>query len=275
MKLVALGDCVCDCYLDDGVMYPGGQAVNVAVNAKHSGAEQANFVGVLADDYAADHIRAALKQEDVGTERCRKAYGRTAMPGVRIINGDRVFFHGKRDSIAHLLQMRIAREDLEFLSGFDVCHTTNEAGVDGELAAIHGAVTLSYDFSTDIANGRLERVCPNVDIAFISGAELGDEQVNEVLSRAAALGPKIVIVTRGIHGSVCLAQGERFEQGIVPVDAVDPMGAGDSFAAAFLVSYFDGGDVAQALAFAAERASQTCMVHGAFGHPVPIRHELV
>ena len=48
MKLVSIGDCVADGYLDEGVFYPGGQAVNVAANAMLDGAEKASFLGILA-----------------------------------------------------------------------------------------------------------------------------------------------------------------------------------------------------------------------------------
>ena len=34
MKLIAVGDNVTDCYLDEGIYYPGGNAVNVAVDCK-------------------------------------------------------------------------------------------------------------------------------------------------------------------------------------------------------------------------------------------------
>ena len=32
MKLIAVGDNVTDCYLDEGIYYPGGNAVNVAAS---------------------------------------------------------------------------------------------------------------------------------------------------------------------------------------------------------------------------------------------------
>jgi fructoselysine 6-kinase len=269
MKLVALGDCVCDTYLDEGVFYPGGQAVNVAVNAKQSGAEQSNYVGIFGDDYAAEHVRATLVQEGVGTERCRRVYLPTPRPGVRIVEGDRVFFRGNRDTAAHLLQMRIAQEDLDFLAKFDICHTTNEAGVDAELSRIHAVVPLSYDFSTGRDDVWLKSTCPSVDIAFFSGADLTLEQIDELGEKVQQLGSKIVVVTRGDQGSVCLAGGKRYVQGIVPCDVVDTMGAGDSFAAAFLVKYFQTKDIPAALAFAASRAAITCTRHGAFGYPHP------
>lgn len=271
MRLIALGDCCGDRYVDDGLFYPGGQAVNVAVNAKRDGAEASAFLGIFGDDYMAEHIQSVLAQEDVDCERCRIAHGRTPSAGVRIVQGDRVFTGGKRDSVAHLFRMRIVREDLELLSKFDVCHTTNDAGVDTELAEIHAVVPLSYDFSTGHDDAYLQQICPNIDIAFFSDAELDDEGVDKLIARAHELGTGIVVVTKGSQGSVCSDHGKRYEQGIVPVHAIDAMGAGDSFAAAFLVRYFETRDIPCAMTFAADRAAHTCTFNGAFGHPGKIR----
>lgn len=269
MKLISVGDCVCDCYLDDGIYYPGGQAVNIAVDARRSGAEASEFIGIFGNDDAAHHIESSLMEEGVSTGRCRRAIGATAMPGVRIIDGDRVFFRGKRDTVAHLMRMRISQEDLDRIAGFDVCHATNEAGIDDELARIHGVTSLSYDFSTEHEHSMLERLCSTVDIAFFSGASLREEECEELARTAEGFGCTVVIVTRGAEGSICLAKDGMHHQGIVSCDAIDAMGAGDSFAAAFLVRYFDTHDVDRALAFAAERAALTCTYHGAFGHPHP------
>lgn len=267
VKLVSIGDCVADCYLDEGMFYPGGQAVNVAANAKLDGAEEASYLGILGDDDVARYIGSVLQGLGVGLERCRKAYGLTPMPGVRIIDGDRVFFRGKRDSVAHLFRLGIAQEDLDYIARFDICHTTNEARIDGDLGRIHKAIPLSYDFSTGHDEKTLEALCPNVDFAFFSGEGLSDEECLLLARKAAATGSETAIVTKGMRGSIALRDGKLYEQPVVPCRAVDAMGAGDSFAAAFLVRYADSHDVSSALSFAAERASHTCTIHGAFGHP--------
>lgn len=271
MRLISLGDCVADSYVDDGVFYPGGQAVNVAVNARRDGAEETAFLGIFGDDYRAEHIRSVLAQEGVDTPRCRVAHGITPSPGVRLVDGERVFLAGERDSVAHLLRMRVAREDLELLARYDVCHTTNEAGVDEFLPQIHRVVPVSYDFSTSRDEAYLARICPHVDIAFLSGEGLGRAEAEELMREVRGLGCSLVVVTMGARGSLCL-DGERVhELGVVAVEALDTMGAGDSYAAGFLVRYFDTRDVDVAMAFAAERAAHTCMVHGAFGCPSKIR----
>ena len=38
-KMIAVGDNVVDCYLEYHVYYPGGNAVNVAVNCRRDGIE--------------------------------------------------------------------------------------------------------------------------------------------------------------------------------------------------------------------------------------------
>ena len=50
MKLIAVGDNVTDCYVDDNVYYPGGNAVNVVVNSKRDGAEKASYIGIFGND---------------------------------------------------------------------------------------------------------------------------------------------------------------------------------------------------------------------------------
>ena len=50
MRIVGVGDNVLDRYIDQGLMYPGGNAVNVPVLALRFGAEAAAYVGTVGDD---------------------------------------------------------------------------------------------------------------------------------------------------------------------------------------------------------------------------------
>ena len=56
VKVLGLGDNVCDVYLHTGTMYPGGQAVNFAVYARQLGA-QADFMGVFGQDAVARRVQ--------------------------------------------------------------------------------------------------------------------------------------------------------------------------------------------------------------------------
>lgn len=46
VKVIGVGDCMVDKNLTNGMMYPGGQALNIAVNTKLCGAHSAFIGGV-------------------------------------------------------------------------------------------------------------------------------------------------------------------------------------------------------------------------------------
>jgi fructoselysine 6-kinase len=82
-------------------------------------------------------------------------------------------------------------------------------------------------------------------------------------------GVRLVLVTQGSQGATVF-DGQRFyRQGIVETHVVDTLGAGDSFAARFLVEHLSGTPIPEAMTKAAESAAQTCGYYGAFGHGIP------
>jgi len=77
----------------------------------------------------------------------------------------------------------------------------------------------------------------------------------------AALGPGQVVIKRGALGAVAVVDGEVFEVPPYPVTEVDPVGAGDAFAAGYLSTLLDGGGPAKRL--------DTGALAGAFAVTVP------
>lgn len=59
----------------------------------------------------------------------------------------------------------------------------------------------------------------------------------------------VVIVKRGAKGAMAVAKGKEVSVPAVPVEVVDPIGAGDSFNAGFLHKYVQGADLAACLAY--------------------------
>lgn len=55
IKVLGLGDNVVDKYMHIKTMYPGGNALNIAVLARLSGIE-VGYLGVFGDDEAAKHV---------------------------------------------------------------------------------------------------------------------------------------------------------------------------------------------------------------------------
>ena len=99
---------------------------------------------------------------------------------------------------------------------------------------------------------------------------LTQEEIEALMDRCHALGTKVVGVTLGSRGSIFSEEGKRYHQGIVPVEAIDTMGAGDSFIAGFLTRRILGDGMEDALRFAATAAANTCKFHGGFGYPHPL-----
>ena len=64
MRVIGIGDNVCDKYVHLKTMFPGGQALNFAVYAKMLGAD-ASYMGVFGRDEVADHVIATLDELQV------------------------------------------------------------------------------------------------------------------------------------------------------------------------------------------------------------------
>jgi 1D-myo-inositol 3-kinase len=96
-----------------------------------------------------------------------------------------------------------------------------------------------------------------VHALFFSQADLCDaqKQVPDFLAQIP-----IVIITRGWEGATLYTHDAVFQISALPREEVDPTGAGDVFAAGFLVGYHEKRDVLEAAAWGACAAS--CVVEG-------------
>lgn len=287
VKVLGLGDNVCDVYLHTGMMYPGGQAVNFAVFSRKLGAE-ADFMGVFGCDAVADHVKASLEKHGVGYSHSRSYEGENGFARVTLVDGDRVFKGSNRGGVLQEHPIYLDEADLEYVGRFDLVHTTNNGFIDGLLPALHKLSTLvSYDFSYRWnEEERVERVCPYVDFAFLSCSDLDDGEVQELCQKLYKKGCGIVVATRGSKGAT-VYDGNRFYRQMPDyVTPVDTMGAGDSFATAMLITLLgkmeemgqaDFADpklreavLPEALKAAAAFSAKTCLINGAFGDGIAV-----
>lgn len=99
----------------------------------------------------------------------------------------------------------------------------------------------SMNFWISGARARLLDVLKRIDLLIINDGEaklLGDSNnLIVAMERVIGMGPKALVVKRGEHGSIVLAQNEFFAAPALPLRRiVDPTGAGDTFAGG-LVGY--------------------------------------
>ncbi|MCJ7509809.1 MAG: PfkB family carbohydrate kinase [Dehalococcoidia bacterium] len=91
-------------------------------------------------------------------------------------------------------------------------------------------------------------------VLFVSEEDLPPTEVEETLARWTAQVP-VLAVTRGAGGARLWSEGRWRQVPAIPGEEIDPTGAGDVFAAAFLSRYVETGNAWQAALFAAAAAS--------------------
>ena len=106
-----------------------------------------------------------------------------------------------------------------------------------------------------------EELLSGIDIAFFSG----DGGTIAKLQPFAERVDSLIVVTLGAAGSVALTPHGSITVPAVPVDhPLDTTGCGDSFQAAFTVSYYRDKDIAKALSRGAQQAAQVLQHYGSF-----------
>ncbi len=278
MRIIGVGDNVCDKYRTLSMMFPGGQALNVAVYCRMQGAESA-FMGAFGRDAVGNHMRKTLDELDVDYSHCRIYDGENGYAVVDLVNGDRVFVTSNRGGVLREHPLQLTTEDLEYLQTFDIIHTSNNSYLDNQLFKLAGLHRwISYDFSRTWNDElRLRCVAPLVSFAFLSCSELSEKEIHSLLDRIHNLGCAITVATMGSRGAIAWDGKHLACHRPDLVKVVDTLGAGDSFAAGFLMECYKQGHLPyseEALLRCMEQGAilsrATCQIQGAFGYGTPM-----
>lgn len=267
-KIIGVGDNVVDKYLHMNMMFPGGNSVNVPVIAHRHGIEAA-YIGNLGNDFAGRHVLNSLKAEGIDVSHVKILEGSNAFARVTLVDGDRVFLKGNPGVGRN---MDLTSDDFEFIQKFDLIHTSIYSSIENYLPHLRETGKLiSFDYSDDYNNLYLEKTLPYVDFAFLSGSGKSVDEVRELEKHISSLGPKRVLITRGSEGAILYDDGKYYEQGVVPTEVIDTLGAGDSFIARYLVGVLQNEDIKESLKNAAYAAAQACKYYGGFGYGTEIQ----
>ncbi|WP_421789087.1 ribokinase [Hyphobacterium sp.] len=218
---------------------PGGKGANQALAARRLGADVDLIACVGNDDHAAQALE-LLKAAGVALEQCRTRPGHAT--GVALINvsetGDN--------------QIVVAPGANTVLSPSDIPEI-----IDGALIGQLETPVLALEAALKICDGlKVVNLAPAMplDDAFLKLADI--LVVNEVeaefygLERLNRLGNSVVL-TLGAKGAVMFREGKEVARAAPPiVDAIDTVGAGDTFVGALTVGFLEGKSDEEALAFA-------------------------
>ncbi len=267
VRLLGIGDNTVDIYETEGMQYPGGNAVNVAVQVRRAGAA-ASYLGCLGRDALGRLVHDSLVAEGVDVSHVRWRDGPNPWSRIRHEGADRRFAgsdRGVRD------RYDLGAGDAAFVAAHDIVHTSVHSDLDAHIAWLRQhARVLTYDYSEHWQRPGVAATFASVDIAFLSASGRDVADCEALLRAARAAGAGLAVATRGAAGA-CALEGDRFiSVPAPPARVVDTLGAGDGFIAGFLVAWLRGAEVAACLAIGAAQAAEVCGTKGGFGHGVPI-----
>ncbi len=260
-------------------MYPGGNCVNFSVYAKMLGVEAA-YMGVFGSDRAGKLIEDVLKEKGIDVSRCRHYEGENGYSCIDLIDGDRKFVGGNDGGVAKTNPLTLYADDLAYLFGFDIIHTSCYSYTEPELPKLKALGRfVSFDFSNRTHDDYYAAVCPHVDFSLVSCGHMSDSEVDKTIERMHSFGSAMILASMGRRGAKLYCDGKTYHQEAGKEKAIDSLGAGDSFYTAFVINYFKGlksGSfdkeqlIKESLAAASDFATKICMLDGAFGCGIPM-----
>ncbi|MBR4194248.1 MAG: fructoselysine 6-kinase [Oscillospiraceae bacterium] len=261
MKIVCIGDNCIDSYDETGKRYPGGNAVNVAVYLRCLGMES-SYVGAVGNDENGELLRRTLREKGVDLSRLRVLDGPTAVSHVRMLDGDRVFGDYEEGVMA---QFSPTQEDLDFFCAHHLAAATLWGHAESVLPELrHRGIPTAFDASESPLGKTARIALPHTTLFFFSDSRSGDEALHGKLRELQAMGPKLVIATRGSRGSMAFDGTEFYTVGAIPCSVVDTLGAGDSYIAGFLAAWFQRLPIPACMAAGAKNAAVTIGYSGAW-----------
>jgi fructoselysine 6-kinase len=277
MKVASVGDSCIDIYTNqDNLVSVGGNGVNLAVAVRRSGVD-CSFIGMVGDDENGRVVREVLEREGVDVSCLTVRAGMTGWCRIRLEEGDRVM---QAEDLGVQHNYELSERDFKFVSGHEFVHYTGftnwptayTGGIKNyfELVSSHVrqfhsfGIPVSMDFSDGDMSKLLEAVAGKVSVGFFSRPGSDDESMTVEAKRLWRYGFELVVLTRGEKGSCAYDGNECVFQDIVPVEVVDPLGAGDASMGAFISKWIKHEPLKECLYYASWYAAQVCGRFGGF-----------
>ena len=270
-----------------------GAEANVAIGVSRLGG-RAVWVGRVGDDEFGRLVRMTLAGQELPGERVlvdeqaptalmvkerrngmhtRVSYYRSGSAGSRLRPAD---VDGELVSTAGMLHLTGITPALSASAR----EATNTAAEIARAAGVPISLDLNYRkalWTPEEAAEALRPLATSSTVLFATEDEarlLVDGVDAEELAHALAeLGPREIVIKRGERGAIALADGQLFTVPPRPTVAIDPVGAGDSFADAYLATRCEAGSMEQRLDDAAAAGAFTVATTGDW-EGLPNRAEL-
>lgn len=204
-----------------------------------------------------------LLARDVWVDRpIQVAYYRSASAGSALCPADVDIDYVRGARLLHLTGITPVLSD----SARDATRTALTAATEANVGVVFDPNLRRSLCADAVAVPRLRDLLPRCTVVLAGLDELealaGERDPQVAAREILATGPELVVVKDGIRGSWAFDRSRSWHQPALPANAVDPVGAGDAFAAGFLHAWLDEPCVARALATAAMTAALCVATRG-------------
>lgn len=247
----------------------GGNATNVAVGLTRLGLK-ATLVSETGDDEFSIKIRNCLANERIERLLVHQVPGASNFSVIINFNGDRTIFvqDVQRE---HNFKLEDVTADFIYLTSLGrEWQEPYKMAVD--FAEKNKSKLVFNPGSRQIHEGSetVHLVLKHTHMLFVNKEEgehllYGEKKVDssndkeyiqELMEKLQKLGPKIVVITNGKHGSYALDEQKKFyAQGMWPGKNVERTGAGDAFSSGFLASIIHGMSLSDSMKWGSINAS--------------------
>ena len=253
----------------------GGAAANVARWLAHMGCDTF-LCSRVADDTNGLILQQELDAFNVRHSDYRVPHEKTGTVVVLVSeDGERTMFpdSGSNSGLSSADLPPLDGFTAAYLSGYALINSQSRTNVLEMIQILKAkGIPLVFDPGTvgalrRIPNSMLQEWIRMMDILLLNEEEaLYISQISDLHGALIALATKapVVVIKRGAAGVTAISEQVRtVELPALDVEVIDTTGAGDSFAAGFIASWFDEGIVEKAVENGIAQASRCCAMVGA------------
>ncbi len=229
----------------------GGSASNFTVGLSRLNVNS-GIIARIGKDYFGDVAVKEFEKERVDTERLLKTDLQTGKVFISVEP------HGERSMYTFIganKKFELQKEDIDYIKSSKILHVTQmykdvvkESSKHANIFSFNpGPILSSFGLK------KLQKIIKRTDILFLNKKEmkiLTGENLDNSPSILLDMGAKMVIVTCGSHGASIFTENDLIHSPARKVDVIDTTGAGDSFAAGFIVAYLKEKSLRECLDYA-------------------------